>query len=375
MIIIFWVSIILIIYTYIGYPGLIFILRNKFNNKKFTSNKKEKEISVVMIVCNEEDSIKDKIINIYSQKYDSKKINLIIVDDASDDRTVEYINSLNDERIKLIKQNKRLGKAAGINNAMKYVHTDLVMLIDARQEISSNALTDLSSWFFSNDKTVAVSGEVKFRTEEGNISGMDAYQAYERNIRISESMIAGVPGVSGAIYMLKTVLFQPIPENTILDDVLIPMIAAKDGGWIGFDERVIAWDISSNDMKREKLRKTRTLNGNYQLLFKHPEWCFPGGHPLWFQFLSHKVLRLLAPFMAILLIVLSFSIGYVKNPLVFYIGLSALFVILLYPLSILFPIINKSSLLRIGTSFVALNWFNLLGFHQYLFSNRGQSWK
>jgi biofilm PGA synthesis N-glycosyltransferase PgaC len=375
MIVFFCITFFLLFYTFAGYPGLLKLFRNRLNKQHISLAKYDEEISVVMIVCNEESVVREKINNIYSQDYNVGKIKLIIVDDASDDLTIEYIESFKNRPITLIKQSSRLGKAAGINNAMEQVTTDLVMFVDARQEITPNALADLSSWFVSNDKTVAVSGEVKLKTEAGQINGMDAYQAYERNIRLGESMVASVPGVSGAIYMLKTSSFKSIPENTILDDVLIPMNAAKNGGWVGFDERVVAWDIPSNDMAREKIRKTRTLNGNYQILFSHPEWCFPSGHPIWFQFLSHKVLRLLAPFMAILMIISAFIVGYTQNPLVFLVGLAVLLGIILYPISIVFPAINKFTLLRIGTSFIALNWFNLLGFFQYLFSSKRQSWK
>ena len=375
MIVLFWISLVIIFYTFLGYPLLIkifqlFIKRKTDNNKNYNQ-----PITIVMVVCNEEEFIKSKIVNIYSQDYEIDKIRLIIVDDASEDRTVDFIKSFNKYEITLIEQPTRQGKAEGINCAMKQVETELVMFVDARQEITNNAIKDLSSWFVSDERTVAISGEVKFKSKNGTTSGMDAYQAYERSIRLGESKIFSVPGVSGAIYMLKTEFFKLIPKDTILDDVLIPMNAVKDGGWIGFDERVIAWDIASDDLDREKRRKTRTLNGNYQLLFRNIHWCIPGLHPAWFQYFSHKVLRLTAPFFAILFIVASFSLGLERGKVYFVMGALTLIVISIYPLTLSFPVLNRISLVRIGASFVALNWFNLLGFFQYSFSRKKQSWK
>lgn len=375
MMIVFWCSLLLILFTFVGYPACLIFLRKYLNKQNLQPSNYDNDISVVMIVCNEASVVEKKIDNIFSQNFDLEKIKLIIVDDASDDKTVEIINAYSDHDITLIKQAGRSGKAAGLNKAMAMVSTELVMFVDARQEITSNAISDLSSWFIGSNNTLAVSGEVKFRNSSGETSGMDAYQKYEKNIRFSESMVSGVPGVSGALYMLKASAFVAIPEDTILDDVLIPMMAAKKSGWIGVDERVIAWDVSSDDMSREKKRKTRTLNGNYQLLFRHPEWCLPGGHALWFQFLSHKVLRLMAPFIALALISSALYLGYSEHFYIFMVGVMTIFGILLYPISIIMPSINKIMLLRIGTSFVALNWFNLLGFVQYVFSEGKTSWK
>ena len=303
--ILLFISILMLLYTFIGYPFLLFIL-SKVKLVKTPVNHEYKElITVVMVACNESRYISEKIQNIFNFKYPSNLIQLIIVDDCSDDNTVEMIKNFNDSRITLLRHDRRQGKAAGLNLALSHVNTELVLLLDARQKVTLNALSDLSSWFIKTD-VAAVSGEVKFLDSSGDSTGMDAYQKYERFIRKHEAQVSSVPGVSGAIYMLRVSQYKEINADTILDDVLIPMTAAKKGGWIGFDERVVAWDIPSDDWAREKKRKSRTLNGNYQLLFRHLHWCLPGGHALWFQYLSHKVLRLAAPIFAFTMIYSSF---------------------------------------------------------------------
>jgi len=259
---------------------------------------------------------------------------------------------------------------------MNYINSELVMLVDARQSISANSMLNLASWFYPESGVVAVSGEVRFRKEDGDeSSGMDAYQRYEKFIRSTEAKINGVPGVSGALYMLKRDSFQSIPEDTILDDVLIPMVASQNGGWVGFDDRAVAWDIPSNDMDREKRRKTRTLNGNYQLLFRNLNWCIPSGHPLWFEFLSHKVSRLTAPFLAIIALIFSgiLAIDGSKFHLILTVLITA--TILTYPIVSFAPFLQKIKILKILSSFVALNWFNLLGFIDYVISGKKTSWK
>ena len=372
MLIFFIVS---ISYTFFGYPLLLKILSKKYKDNIRPSFKYTQPITVLLVVCNEEINISNKINNIFNFEYSKEKIKLIIVDDASDDNTVSIIESYNDSRITIIKNNMRSGKAYGINEGMKK-DTDLVMLVDARQVINTTAMKDLASWFCPGNKVGAVSGEVKFRGHESGFeSGMDAYQRYEKYIRKNESSISGVPGVSGAIYMLRKKLFEPIENDTVLDDVLIPMNVAKQGYWVGYDDRAIAWDIPSHDMAREKQRKTRTLKGNYQLLFRHLDWCVPGMHPLWFQYLSHKVSRLTAPFFALAVLFISIVMYFQGLEVFGMLSLCLLIGFSLYPLSILFPKINNFTILKIGSSFVALNWFNLLGFFQYFFGSDKQSWK
>ena len=371
--IVFWLSVLFLFYTFIGYPLLLFILK-KIQPVNRLNKKYSKPITVVIVACNESAYIKAKIENILNLVYPKELISLVVVDDCSDDETAKIVIDFNDERITLLRQKTRSGKAAGLNLAFKHVKTELTLLLDARQKVTLNALADLSSWFQEED-VVAVSGEVKFLESDGSKGGMDAYQKYEGFIRKSESQVASVPGVSGAVYMLKTDQFKPIEPDTILDDVLIPMAAAKNGGWVGFDDRVVAWDISSTDWEREKKRKTRTLNGNYQLLFRHLSWCTPFGHANWFAFVSHKITRLLAPIFLLLAIISSGYLGFSERT--FY---SVLFFMLtggivVYPASLLLPVINRFKLIRIASAFIALNWFNVLGFISYLSVNNKQSWK
>jgi len=386
--------IVMIFYTFVGYPLLLKLwLKASIDSSSHNCRVRlqcdyKKEISVLLVACNEAETIRKKIENIFSFNYEKNKIKLFIVDDASDDNTVSIVESYQDlypdNRVILIKNKTRSGKASGLNKGMQKINTELVMLVDARQEINADALMNLASWFYPGSKAGAVSGELKFRSEKvigskglksKSESGMDAYQKYEKFIRQTESVVAGVPGVSGAIYILRRDLFKPMASDTILDDVLIPMNAAKQGFWIGYDDRATAWDIPSNDMAREKQRKTRTLKGNYQLLFRHLGWCFPGSHPLWFQYFSHKVSRLTAPFFAIGALGISLSLSLQGSYLCGLFSLALIIGVSLYPLSLLYPKVNNISLLRIGASFVALNWFNLLGFFQYLFSANKQSWK
>lgn len=334
-------------------------------------------ITAVIVACNEDKYIVNKINNVLSLDYPHHMLNVIVVDDASTDKTVELVNGLNSDRVTLLSNMERSGKAAGINLAMTQVTSDLVFMLDARQKISFTSAKDLSSWFEVNSSTGAVSGELQFNTEgKNNISeGMDCYWRYEKFIRKSESKIASVPGVTGAIYMLKRSLYQSIPVDTILDDVLIPMNISKKGYWVGFDERAVAMDIPSNDLTKEKMRKTRTIKGNYQLWLRNLSFSIPFSHPLAWQYLSHKVFRLLAPYAALLSLLTSIIIGYQGSSWGYIFALLFVLMLTLYPLSLILPRLLNVAILRLGVSFIALNWFNMLGLFHFIFDKKQQAWK
>jgi cellulose synthase/poly-beta-1,6-N-acetylglucosamine synthase-like glycosyltransferase len=380
MIYLFLCLIVLIFYTFVGYPLLLLVLvkiKKIVALNKAPTGKAQLSITAVMIVCNEEKFIVEKINNLLTLSYPAEKLNILIVDDASIDETVTLINSFNSDRITLLKSKRRSGKAAGINYAMTHVHSELVMMLDARQIINSTSAKDLSSWFEVNLSTGAVSGELQFKSEGRNdiSEGMDGYWKYEKFIRKSESIISSVPGVTGAIYMFKRSLFEKIPVDTILDDVLIPMNISKKGYWIGFDERAIALDVPSSDLTKEKIRKIRTIKGNYQLWFRNLSFTVPCQHPIWWQYLSHKVLRLLAPYAALLSLVLSIILGNQGFILGYVYAILFILGVMLYPLSLKLPKLLSIGILRLGISFIALNWFNMLGLFHYFFDKNQQAWK
>ncbi len=133
------------IYVYVGYPLILFIL-SKTTTFTLPTDIYKKDISIVMIVCNEADNVDKKINNLLNLNYSGGEVKLIIVDDASNDETLSIIQSYG-VRVHSISSPERLGKANGLNLAMAKIETELVMMVDCRQEIEDDALIYLSSWF------------------------------------------------------------------------------------------------------------------------------------------------------------------------------------------------------------------------------------
>jgi len=170
-------------------------------------------------------------------------------------------------------------------------------------------------------------------------------------------------GATGAVYAISRQLAVPPPAGTILDDVYIPMHVAKQGKRVVFDSRARAWDVPDLGREREFERKVRTLSGNYQLLQLCP-WLLTSKNPLRFQFISHKLMRLAAPFALALIFISSL---FLSGP--FY-RFALLIQVLFYGSGVLALVrLNSGPLARISDAaytFVVLNMAAAVAFANFV---------
>jgi len=218
--------------------------------------------------------------------------------------------------IRVVAFDRRRGKAAVLNDVVPTARGQIVVLGDARQRFESGILRELVADF--GDSTVgAVSGELVIRSranESGSTIGEGAsfYWRYEKFIRRSESRAHSTVGATGAVYAIRRELFEPIPDDTLLDDVLIPMRIISRGYRVLFEPGARAYDLAVASPRQEFVRKVRTIAGTFQL-FARERWLFnPFRNRVWFETLSHKALRLLTPLLhAVILIA---NLGLVSLP-------------------------------------------------------------
>ena len=162
--------------------------------------------------------------------------------------------------------------------------------------------------------SVASRGELLLDSELGDTGstigeGVGAYWSYEKWLRRHESLVGSTVGSTGAIYALRRELWQPLPDDTILDDVLAPMRAVLSGARVVFEGSARAYDRVATAANSEYQRKTRTLAGNYQILRLEPRLLAPFVNPVWIQFVSHKLGRLIVPYALCALLVSSAALA------------------------------------------------------------------
>ncbi len=293
---IFWSAVGVVAYTYAGYPLLIAGMArlHPAARREPDATEQTPRVSVVMSAYNEAARLPAKLRNLRELAYPRDRLAIVVVSDGSTDGTERVAQG--EPGVHVVVSRQRRGKAHALNLAMREVHGDIVVFCDLRQELDAVAVRRLVDEL--RDPSVGVaSGELMHRpgaTATGRSIGL--YWRYEKWIRKSESRLYSTVGATGALYAMRRADWRDLREGTILDDFENPMQVVRRGKRAVLASQALAWDTLQEDSAIEKRRKIRTLSGNFQSFAANP-WLFsPLANPVWFQFVSHKVLRLLVPY-------------------------------------------------------------------------------
>ena len=303
---VFWGSAVLLAYTYIGYPGLLF-LRSRWRARIVRKAPILPPVSIVMAVHNEADVLPAKLNNLAALDYPADRIEIIVSSDGSTDRTKEIVAARTGERLRFV-SSPRQGKASALNRGIQAAQGQVILFTDARQVIAPDAVRQLVA-NFADSSVGCVSGEL-ILTEQGAVgpsNGFGLYWTLEKKIRQWESLSGSAIGATGALYAVRKELLVPLPVGTILDDVYIPLHVARQRKRVVFEPKARAYDRVAPS-QREFRRKVRTLTGNYQLVQLSP-WLITPSNPVFWDYISHKLLRLLAPFSLLALLISSLFLG------------------------------------------------------------------
>jgi poly-beta-1,6-N-acetyl-D-glucosamine synthase len=301
----FWMAAALVAYTFVGYACWL-RLRLLWRFRPVRRGACTPTVSVVMVVRNEDPVLEDKLQNLLALDYPADRCQIVVVSDGSTDRTEAILREhAHNPRVQVVLNQMAKGKASGLNDALEVAQGEIVVLTDARQKIEPEAIRLLAE-NFADDEVGCASGELMLGDNaEGESShGMGLYWRMEKLVRELESASGSVVGATGALYAVRRELSTSLPPGTILDDVYLPMQVVRQGKRVVFDERARAWDSPNLGFGREFSRKVRTLSGNYQLVQLAP-WLLGGSNPIRFEFVCHKLLRLLVPFLLACILVAS----------------------------------------------------------------------
>jgi biofilm PGA synthesis N-glycosyltransferase PgaC len=327
--VVFWLSALMIAYVYVGYPLILaaWVRIRKSANGSHAALAELPAISIVLAARNEAARLPGRLDNLLALDYPPERRQIIVVLDGCDKAALDALDAYRGQVEQLIVPPR--GKAAALNQGVAHATGEILVFADARQTFASDALLALAAPF-ADHRVGGVSGELILGSESarGRRSGRDRrattvwplshpdyrsngrrgdgassigesvgfYWRYEKHLRRLESAVGSVLGATGAIYALRRSLWQPLPEGAILDDVLAPMRAVLSGSRIVFEPRAQAYDSPSRDSRAERRRKIRTLAGNVQILWFEPRLLIPVVNPVWFQYVSHKLGRLLVPY-------------------------------------------------------------------------------
>src|SRR5512135_2961439 len=271
------VALAVIVYAYAGYPAIVWLAAHA-RPRPIVRRPIRPRVSIVIAAWNEARNIGHKLQDLAQQSYPPELTEVIVACDGSTDGTPQrasHMGALLGRALRVITLREHRGKAAALNAAVARASGEVLLFTDARQELSHNAVEVLVENFA--DATVgAVGGELVLAGD----APAGAYWRYEAALRRWESAAGSTIGVSGALYALRRELWRPLPEETILDDVLVPMRARLAHQRVVLEPLAKAFDRAAEN-KREFLRKVRTLSGNFQLLALEPALAAPWRNPSW----------------------------------------------------------------------------------------------
>lgn len=313
MYLLFWISLFIIFYAFIGYGIVLYILmririviKGRRSKSGYDDNTPWPTVTLVVAAYNEAGYIEEKIANTLQLDYPADKIQFLFVTDGSTDATPDIIRKY--PAITLIHQPARNGKIAAVHRAMQQVNTEIVVFTDANTALNKQAIKKICIHYA--DKGVgAVSGEKRVQIDEVSdaTAGEGVYWKYESKLKSWDSELYSVVGAAGELFSVRTSLYQPVPSDTILDDFMISLLIAEKGYRIVYEPEAYASETSSASISEELKRKIRISAGGIQSISRLTALMNPFRFPvLSFQYISHRVLRwTVVPFLMILVLVVN----------------------------------------------------------------------
>lgn len=379
---IFWISLLIVFYTFVGYPlllGFLVWVKSAFI-KRTEINPTDDLPAVTLIISafNEEDVIVAKIANTDALDYPEGKLNVIFITDGSTDNTMNIVSK--HSAFKLLHEPERKGKLAAMNRAMRYVQTGIVVFSDANGFINREAIKYIVG-HYANPKVGGVTGEKKIRQDgSGAVAGGEGlYWQYESTLKHLDSRLYTVVGAAGELFSIRTELYTPLPENIVIEDFVQSLLLCKKRYVVRYEPAAYSEEQASGHLIDEMERKIRISAGGFQAiglvsgllnLFRYPV--------VFFQLVSHRLLRWTACPVALLLMPLASLTVYLGTGSFFY-GTVTILQLMFYTSALTgwyHALQNKKHrLFYLPFYFLFMNYCVFAGFFRYLGGRQDVRWR
>ncbi len=291
-------------WTWVLYPAVIWLLSRMIRVAPHVTPATLPTVTAILATRDDAATIAARVDDFFRADYPSDRLNVVIgVDSTNAHRVEEIARTCSADGVRVVAADSAGGKAAGLNAAVQAATGDVIVFSDAQQRFAPDAMRVLVERLQSDARLAAVGGALQLpgdRPDSGGRSPVEWYWFMERVLRAAEARLHSTVGLSGSIYAMWRREWVPMPDHLILDDVWLPMHLVLANRRIGYELDAKAWDARSTSAPQEKVRKVRTLTGNFQLIAWLPSLLVPGRNPIWVQFVSHKVLRLLTPWLIVI---------------------------------------------------------------------------
>lgn len=383
--IVFWTAVAIVLYTYVGYPVVLFVcyglvqVKRDLRYLRTRGERRRRElpddrlptVTMLFAAYNEEEHLAEKLKNTLELDYPADKLQVVIVSDGSSDRTNAILQSVNDPRFDIVMREDRAGKCAALAVAVERARHNILVLSDASTVFAPDALRKLVRHF--DDPTIgAVCGSLSFgyNAESGQTEGL--YWKYETILRLMEARLGATLTPSGAIYAVRGEAYVAPSPDVLVDDILTLMRVRDAGYRVHYDPEAKAIDFPAVSVAGEFRRRVRISTGSFRVLpslVRMKQSAFTA-----FAFFSHKLLRWFLP--------VFLALAFVSNLLLvqqrLYMGLLVAQLAVLMWAGIGFAFRNSLKRVRfslLGYFIVAMNLAFLIGLLRSFAGRREASWQ
>jgi cellulose synthase/poly-beta-1,6-N-acetylglucosamine synthase-like glycosyltransferase len=370
---IFWASAAVAAYVYVGFPLLLALLQ-RVAARPVAKRPIEPTVSVLVAAYNEERVIEAKIRNSLALDYPPDKLDIAIACDGPKDGTTAIAQRVaamvGQGRTRVLAYPKNRGKLSVLNDTMRELTGEIVVLTDAASMLEPDAVRRLVE-NFADPHVGAVSGIYQVvRGDHATLGNQeDWYWRYETFLKQAEGDMGSILGCHGALYAIRRELYPYPASTTINDDYVIPMRILQAGYRVAYDSSAVARE-EAHEMAGFS-RRVRIMTGNFQQLSELKALVRPLRPGPLFFFLSHKAGRLAVPLA--MLAMLGANLFLLDSP--FYRAVFAL-QLAFYALVFLGAVVRlRPKILRLPYYFCMINAAAFLGMYHAVRGGRSLAWK
>jgi len=372
--VIFWVTVALVVYTYVGYSLLIMLLA-RFSRDKLARRDIEPRVTFLITAYNEERDIAQKLQNTLALDYPRDRLEILVASDGSTDKTDEIVRGFAPQGVRLVRVEGRVGKTETQNQAVRQATGDVIVFSDATTKYERMNLRKIVRNYA--DPTVgAVSGRYEYFNPTGASIGVGniLFWKYENFIKSSQTRIKTITGCCGCIYSVRRALYEPLPPD-IISDLVEPLKILEKGYRIVFEPDAVAHEETTEKTGEEFNMRIRVITRGMRGMLFMRKLFNPLRHGfVSFQLISHKLLRWLMPvFMVAALVSNAFLLGRPFYNLTF--ALQAAF----YALAILGWLAERfhvrSRILSVPLYFSTVNLASLISMYRIWKGHKAVTWE
>jgi len=369
--ILFWVAASLVVYTYFGYPLVLWAFA-RVRSRRVLRKEIFPSVSIIIAARNEADKIRQKIDHTLALDYPSVQREILVASDASDDATDEIVKEYAARGVQLVRAPQRKGKEHVQGLAVSLAKGDILVFTDAATLLEPDALRRLVANFA--DPTVgAVSTEDLIVDAHGNPTAEGLYVKYEMWVRRLEGRFHSLVGLSGSCFAIRKELCSDWSAS-LASDFMGALRAARRGYRSIADPSALGRFVALASPQDEMRRKIRTFLRGITVLMANLDLVNPVRHGRFaFQLASHKLLRFLAPFLLLATLISSGLLN--REPLY---GLSFWAQTGLYLLAVAGKVVTplqQGRVVRTAYFFTMVQWAMLTAWGRYALGHQQVTWE